>query len=232
MTKCTRIARASTINAALSLYRTSRAFSNTRAKALDRYNHPDIWQSVKMTDFGVLARLSKKCAQDDFWNSIAVVVSWVAQHSLCCQKVTILTSQKGVKKVSKSGVFGTPKSAFFNGLARSRIVETFHGYPVSNSHVHPCVGPFWGLTQLLLLIYCLVWGPLKLGFGPLKVGFWGGVILGRGYPQNLTPPNSHFLGLPKSSGLTWCLGSQRQDVAISHVGVVNILSNDRSYRAE
>ena len=205
MTKCTRIARASTINAALSLYRTSRAFSNTRAKALDRYNHPDIWQSVKMTDFGVLARLSKKCAQDDFWNSIAVVVCWVAQHSLCCQKVTILTSQKGVKKVSKSGVFGTPKSAFFNGLARSRIVETFRGYPVSDPHIAPCVGPFWGLTQLLLLIYCLIWGPLKLGFGPLKVGFgggsfWGGDILKLWTPQTATFWGAQILGSDRMVG--------------------------------
>lgn len=113
-------------------------------------------------------------AQDVIFDSIAEVVFWDFSASLADLKNTSFGTPKiGGQKTGRKPTFSTFGTSKIAETPRSLYGGTFHGYPVSKCHRTLWVAWNRVLTQLRLLIYCLVYGPLKTGFWTPKIGFWG-----------------------------------------------------------
>lgn len=106
----------------------------------------------------------------------------------------------GTPKSSKNVVWEGGQTPFSAETARSGYGGTFCGYPVSKCHRTLWVDEKRVLTQLRLLIYCLIYGPLKTGFWTPKIRVLGGTPLFWGSDpyfgdiHNDPPPNRHFGG--------------------------------------
>ena len=142
-----------------------------------------------------LARIVWDCAQDTIYNSIAVVVDCDVSVKM---SVLLYKARTGFDAQHVKNLYFVTKLQIrfrhFRGTPRSCSDQTFCKGPVSNYNMTLWTGLFGSDTQLTLLIYCLVYGPLKWHFGPLKPDFWSKRVFGpyfRRYP-NLDPPKQTF----------------------------------------
>ena len=121
-----------------------------------------------------LARIVWDCAQDTIYNSIAVVVDC---DDSVKTSVLLYKARTGFgAQHAKNLYFVTKLQMGFSHsweVPRSCSDQTFCKGPVSNYNMTLWTGLFGSDTQLTLLIYCLVYGPLKLAFWTPKTWLFG-----------------------------------------------------------
>ena len=156
-----------------------------------------------------LARIVWDCAQDTIYNSIAVVVD--CDDSL---KTSVLLYKARTwfwRTACQNLHFVTILNVRFwhsCGVPRSCSDQTFCKGPVSNYNMTLWTGLFGSDTQLTLLIYCLVYGPLKCQFWTpktwllVKTGLWTlfSEVPKFGPPKQTFWPMDQFLRLYRNLG--------------------------------
>lgn len=152
-------------------------------RTLDRHYHLTFLSNLTLSNCDFLSKDWKSPHRTAFWQSIALRVFWAFLTVCQIGKMSKKCHFLGSKNSLKNRVFGPQKVSIFGSLPGPSWEIFRAGGGVSNCYMTPCVDGFGPMTQLMLLIYCLVYRPQKVGFLTL---FRGGVchILTIWTPQN------------------------------------------------